>query len=358
MTKHQMKRLGWLASVIVVGLGAAAPSAPAATGSVHVVRPGESIQKAVDAALPGSTVVVSPGTYHQSVEITRSDLTLRGAGERTVIRPAAVGAAVANPCADAGNGICVTGTEAQPLEGVRISSLTVTGFKKNGIWATWTDRLAAHDVSALANGQWGIAQQHSTRGDLRDNTARDNGDAGIFVANTVDREGGAIDTLGAVVSGNQLSGNRIGVTVRRLRNLTVANNVINGNCAGVFVVGDESLPRAGALSVSDNIIYENNEYCEGNSRLPYLQGSGIVLTGAEDTLVTRNTVRGNEGASPLSGGIVLYPSFVGAPNNRNIISNNTALDNAPADIANRDTTGTGNRFEGNGCRVSEPAGQC
>lgn len=56
-----------------------------------------------------------------------------------------------------------------------------------------------------------------------------------------------------------MSGNRIGITVRRVRNLTVARNEATGNCTAVFVVGDENKPRVGDLSVTGNYIHANNK---------------------------------------------------------------------------------------------------
>ncbi|MCE0445357.1 hypothetical protein LT493_10980 [Streptomyces tricolor] len=47
----------------------------------------------------------------------------------------------------------------------------MTGFAKNGLFAMGTDRLTVKRVIAEHNGQWGIAQQHFTRGVLRNNTA-------------------------------------------------------------------------------------------------------------------------------------------------------------------------------------------
>ncbi|MFI6444654.1 nitrous oxide reductase family maturation protein NosD [Kitasatospora sp. NPDC050543] len=338
-------------ALALITLGAAPPAHAAQT---HLVRPGESIQQAVDAARPGDTVRLLPGTYTGSVLVTTSDLTIRGAGPQSVINPAA---GSTGACAAAGHGICVTGTEGHRLTDVRIEALTVSGFAKNGIAASETDRMTVHAVQVLGNGQQGISQEKSTRGVITGNVARDNGQSGVFLANAVENEGGAIDTEGAVIGQNRLTGNRIGVTVRRARTLTIGENRISGNCGGVFIVGDEGVPRAGALTVSRNVVESNNKYCPPNPRLDFIQGTGILLTGAEDTVVTGNKVRDNVGASSMSGGIVLFRSVVGAANARNTVSDNLAMGNGPADLADRDT-GTSNAFVRNRCAVSEPAGHC
>ncbi|MFE5487343.1 nitrous oxide reductase family maturation protein NosD [Streptomyces sp. NPDC056527] len=355
MTKRQIAYLACTVALVGSGLGAAAPAA-AGSSTVHRVKPGQSIQKAVDAAKPGDTVVLSPGTYRESVRITTSNLTLRGSTVfPTVIAPSK--AAVDDACAKAGHGICVTGKDGSPVERVTVRSLTLQGFAKNGLWASRTDRLKVHRVTAEKNGNWGIALERSVRSVLTHNVARDNADAGLFVSNTTDTEAGAVDAEGTRISHNRLSGNRIGITVRRLRNLTVDRNEATGNCAAVFVVGDESTPRAGAMSLRRNYIHSNNKHCPKTPRLPFLQGSGIVLTGAEETLVAGNRIEDNVGTSPLSGGIVLFKSFVGALNERNEIRDNVVLRNGSADLANRDT-GKGNTFSRNTCEVSEPAGMC
>ncbi|MGG8408983.1 right-handed parallel beta-helix repeat-containing protein, partial [Streptomyces sp. 12297] len=76
----------------------------------------------------------------------------------------------------------------RPGGGRDIRSLKVSGFKRNGIWASYTDRLSVQRVTAAKNGVWGIAQERSTRGLFSDNVARDNVESGLFIANTVDRE--------------------------------------------------------------------------------------------------------------------------------------------------------------------------
>jgi hypothetical protein len=361
MRKNHIKCLVSIAAATATGLCAAAVPASATTPGGHIIHPGESIQKAVDAAQPGDTIVILPGTYRESVLITKPGLTLLGTGGRTVIAaPAATGTAAepANACAKGGNGICVLGTEARPVGDVHIRSLTVSGFQKSGIWASWTDGLTVRRVSAHNNGTWGIAQERSVRGDFRHNTVTDNGDAGIFIANTVAEEGGATDTLGTVVARNTLTGNRIGVTARRVRNVLIQDNTITRNCNGVFVVGDESKPAAGAMTISGNLIHENNKFCAATQRLSAIQGSGIVLTGSEKTVVRSNMIRNNVGSTPFSGGVVLFKNIMGALNTGNVISDNVVLGNQPADLANRDTTATGNTFGGNECATSLPAGMC
>jgi nitrous oxidase accessory protein NosD len=353
MTKRQIAYLACTAAVVVSGVGAAAPSADSRT--VHRVNPGESIQKAVNTAKPGDVIVLSPGTYHESVSITVSGLTLRGAGARsTVIVPDA--ASAAGTCAEAGNGICVTGTESKPVENVTVRSLTLRGFKKNGLWATGTDRLRVERVTSEKNGQWGMSQERSVRGVFRHDTVEANGDAGLFLGNTVDAEAGAFDAQ-AVISHNRLLGNRIGLTVRRLRDEAVDHNEATGNCAAMMLVGDENKPRPGALNVRHNYVHDNNKYCAATARLPYLQGSGIVLTGVEDSLVARNIVVDNVGKAPMSGGIVFAKNFKGALNQRNEIRNNLVMGNGTADLARQDT-GKGNTFRNNRCAVSAPAGMC
>jgi nitrous oxidase accessory protein NosD len=355
-----MKCLVGITVTTATALGlASVPSAAAGPGD-HVVRPGDSIQSAVDAAKPGDTIVILPGTYHGSVLVTTPGLTLLGTGGRTVIVPekAADGVKAANACAAGGNGICVIGTKGHTVDDVSIRSLTVSGFGKSGIWASWTDGLSVRKVTSRGNGTWGIAQERSARGDFRHNTATGNGDAGIFVANSVSEEGGATDTGGTAVRDNSVSGNRIGVTVRRVRNLVVDGNTLTGNCSGVFVVGDESKPAAGAMTISGNRIVKNNKFCPATPRLTAIQGSGIVLTGSESTVVRSNVIRDNVGSTPLSGGILLFKSFVGALNTDNTVSRNFVLGNQPADLANRDTAGTGNTFVTNTCGTSVPAGMC
>ena len=73
--------------VVAVTLGVVAP----ASASGGVVRPGESIQAAIDAAAAGATVRVAAGEFRENLTITTDGITLRGAGSGrhgTVLMPA------------------------------------------------------------------------------------------------------------------------------------------------------------------------------------------------------------------------------------------------------------------------------
>ncbi|WP_369245707.1 pectinesterase family protein [Streptomyces sp. R41] len=76
-----MRRRSFLAAGALTALGAT-PAFAGGRRDIHV-RPGDSVQAAVDAVDgPGRTIVVHPGTYREVVNIPsdKADLTLRGAG--------------------------------------------------------------------------------------------------------------------------------------------------------------------------------------------------------------------------------------------------------------------------------------
>jgi hypothetical protein len=113
-----------------VVLGAAIGSAGAQSS---VVGPGESIQKAVNAAHPGDTIVVR-GVHQEDVVIRKNGIKLRG--EDAVIE-APTRAKADSPCSRTfgTEAICVWGDlniETGKLTGPRVSDVSVSGFTIRG----------------------------------------------------------------------------------------------------------------------------------------------------------------------------------------------------------------------------------
>ncbi|MFB4308743.1 nitrous oxide reductase family maturation protein NosD [Actinomadura sp. GTD37] len=340
---------------VLAGLASVAPASQADVrkGHTHVVRPGHSIQAAVDRARPGDTIKLQAGHYAGGV-LVRKRLTIRGEGNRTIIRPG-----YRDHCAKAkapGMGICVIGRSKHPVRGATIRNLTVQDFKGTGVHGMYTDRLAVMAVLAKNNGEYGIAEYRSTRGEFTWNWAIDNADdAGLYVGDTA-------NARGTVVAHNHSYGNTLGVLVRHAHHVKVYDNEITGNCAGVALVDDGQKGGQGHNQVQKNKIYRNNRNCAAHGPVPALGGTGILFFGGEHNTVAKNTVKGNRGRLPYSGGIVLFPGVApehgsARPARHNLIKANVARGNAPYDLVDKSGSKT-NRFRHNKCRTSNPRGLC
>src|SRR5688572_22726843 len=114
-----------------VALATAIGSAQAAN---KVVGPGESIQKAINAADPGDTIVVR-GVHREDVVIRKNGIKLRGVGDAVIEAPTR--AKADSPCSKTfgPEAICVLGDEnlkTEKLEGPRVSGVSVSGFTIRG----------------------------------------------------------------------------------------------------------------------------------------------------------------------------------------------------------------------------------
>jgi nitrous oxidase accessory protein NosD len=356
---------GSIAIVAIFGLPAGGALADGSDGHTIVVHPGQSIQKAIDSAGPGTTVVVRAGVYKESLLITTDRITLQGSDDdhgKSVLQPPAI--APSNPCTAFNNnlasGVCVFGTldsngnVVRSVSGDRITGLTIQDFPANGVFGYGTDRLSVTRVTALRNAVYGIARFNSTRSRIADNVARDSLEAAIYVGDSPKADTTVVDNL--------TTGSGIGLFVRDSTGVTVAENRATGNCVGVLALNSGSgAIAAGDYRIRDNQVSENDKACppaEG----PPTSGLGIVLAGTHDVRVEDNRVLRNRptGPSPLgSGGIAVVStkSMGGADPVNNAVVDNTVRDNQPFDIL-YDGTGSGNRFEDNRCQTSQPPGLC
>src|ERR687898_527607 len=182
-----------LCAGVLAGSGGGIGSAGAHSS---VVGPGESIQKAIDAADPGDTIVVR-GVHREEVVIRKNGIKLRG--DDAVIE-APTRARADSPCSKTfgPEAICVLGDvnlKTATLTGSRvrdvsISGFTIRGFKqkqKKGFATIMIDVFGARNATVEANhvvGNSGAGIGISAEGlnnTIENNDLTDNGDDGVWV---------------------------------------------------------------------------------------------------------------------------------------------------------------------------------
>lgn len=355
-----------LAAVALTGTALAATSQGGPSHTV-TVNPGESIQRAISQAHPGDTILVAPGVYRENLTITKSRITLRGAGagpNGTVILPPAK----PHPsiCTEFGevNGICVTGyvdpktrKPGAPIDHVSVSGFRVTGFSRYGILLYNAIDLTVAGNQTSHNHRYGISGYDLTGVRYLGNSTHDNVGGGLQIGDS--------PKAGALIAGNRVYRNGrqggIGLLLRDTSGGLVARNRISGNCAGMIVISTSASPVTG-WTVRANTVRGNSLACkppeEGG---PPVSGLGIGLLGTGNTLVSGNLVAGNAPTeqTPLAGGILVASSasLGGTDPARTAVRGNTLRANGPADVV-YDGSGRGIRFFANRCTTSIPGGLC
>ena len=318
-----------LSLLVTTGFASAKPKG-------HVVRPGESIQKAVKAADPGDTIVVLAGVYHGTVTIKKDGISLRGVD--AVLKPAAK---ASSPCGV--SGFCVN------ADNVSISGFTVRNFRDTGIIAIGARNPKFMSNRAVNNGAYGIAAFSSPGTHMIANQTSGSDDAGLYVGDSPHAD--------ATVAGNETYDNFLGILVRNARHGKIAGNQVHNNCLGMLFLADEPGP-AGVFDVRGNKIANNTRACPAFEDAPPLSGIGIALLGTRGMEIKSNQIMHNVPSGPtgFSGGVVVMSGFKGTPPTNNTVTGNTILRNKP-DIF-WDKSGSGNRFKPNDCKTSKPGRLC
>ena len=337
-----------------------AGSAWAGGAKTHVVRPGESIQAAIDAARPGDTILVRPGTYAEALKITTDDLTLKGSRGTVLTMPDD-----AEPCfvfdpeaPPTVEGICVLGEFSpefevtDPVEDTRISGFEIRGFSGNGIFALATEDLRASRNRTKDNVEYGIFVLLSTRPVLADNKASGNGDAGLYV--------GSNQQVDARVFGNTSWDNPIGIFLRDVSHGTAERNHVFGNCSGILLLAGAPGPLTN-WKIHRNLVVANNKTDCGEEDPSLRQWHPAPGCRGQRHQQEPGAGQPREGVEGLGGGIVLVtggepggPQFEPSGNR---VRKNVAFGNQPFDIA-WDGTGDDVTFRGNRCGTSQPGGLC
>lgn len=285
------RRVSTVATSLVIGLtgfGLTGPAAGAADHGVIVVT--GSIQAAVDAAEPGDTIVVPPGTYAGGVVIDKSDITIRGS------RAAIIDATGYVYGIRVGTGQIGVGPDGNPvcpslaLHGITVDGLTIQHAEDTGVRLIGVDGFRLTHGRYVDNEEYGPFPICSANGLIDFNQVSGTDDAGIYVGDDTD----------VTVADNHVTGSAIGVEIENSLHSVVQNNKTVGNTVGILVVLLPGLP----MPVNDDTVIEGNVVDHNNFPNPVPAdsgdevgllptGTGILNVGGDHVVITRNSVVGN-----------------------------------------------------------------
>ncbi|MGL4339707.1 MAG: right-handed parallel beta-helix repeat-containing protein [Rhodoglobus sp.] len=265
---------------------------------VTVPADAATITEAVAKVSPGGLILVSPGTYTESVSVNKDDVTIRGTERNAVIID--------------GEGLRPNGVEVI-ASGVRIQNLSVINHTFNGVLVTGLhnangaqarnldgytkldpekfpplQRFEVSNVTASNNGLYGIYAFNSQHGVIRDSYASGSADSGFYVGQCAECD--------ILVTGNVAEHNAVGYeNANASDSVIVAGNRFTNNRVGLTLISwhqEAYLPQKSA-TVIGNLIADNNS-ADSPSQALGAFGLGVGLSGANANRVERNLIAGNQ----------------------------------------------------------------
>ncbi|MCA1706991.1 MAG: right-handed parallel beta-helix repeat-containing protein, partial [Actinobacteria bacterium] len=300
--------------------------------TLKVPKDYKSIQKAVDHARPGTTILVSPGIYREEVVVNTKNVTIEGVDRfRTILDGGNT----------RGNGVVTIG-----VPGLRVKNMTIRRYVGAGVSVHDASRYLVKQVDAIKNRTYGIYADSSYDGVIRDSFLWGSGDSGIHVSSCLECstlvDGVTsqvnytgylgVNATGVVIRDSRFKGNGVGIVSATLpddaqapgRGTTMLGNIVAGN-------NYTTIPSAGFSSDYD---------------IPF--GTGIWLLGVRNNVASENVVKSHERY-----GILVSRTSGDLPAMNNSVRDNEIHFSGQYDLA-WDGAGENNCFSSNVFETSGP----
>lgn len=244
-----------IVAAVAIGLLSARPWEAPQHECVVTVRPGESLQEAIDAAEAGAVICLARGVWTENIVIDKS-LTLVGkGGRRTVIEAPWRYASVVE----------VQGSDDGPVD-VRLEGLAISGLGGGSAVVIGGPTEVAISGCSISGRWYGIHVADSASLHLSDSSISETSQRGLVLSGSTQ----------ATVSGSRISDNMgVGVWVSGSAGATFVNSEIAGNSGHAFWLRDEAAVVLNDCSVSRN------------------WGHGLWLIGQSSVRVLRSNISGN-----------------------------------------------------------------
>ena len=249
---------------------------PPQSDIVVVVNDGESIQDAVRAAEPGTTIQVMPGTYSETVYIDKDGIRLLGVikeGRRATL----------DGKGELNDAILFSGNN------VVVENFTITRYKGNGIMSQAGNSYEIRNNIIVDTGVYGIFPQLGTNGVVTHNVISGIEDAAIYI--------GMSDNTH--VAYNHVFDSVAGIEIENSRHAIVESNFVHDNTGGILAFITPGLPIKTTYDViiRNNWIHNNNTPnfgAPGSTVGGIPAGTGIMIMAADDVVVEGNIITNNK----------------------------------------------------------------